>query len=151
MTRGASPEASTDERVREVLDSIVHHLEVTRIYLCTLDPETGAPQFRLGRDRTGVDLEPPSEVADELIGAALDGDERVAMGTSPDRPASKPDNVCVVGLPPLFADREPFGLLYVENLDGRPVVDAEHANDLLMLGVAATGVLQRLDLTTWQR
>ncbi|MFB6375640.1 MAG: hypothetical protein ABEN55_21595, partial [Bradymonadaceae bacterium] len=134
MMIGTSGEASRERRIGEVLERFVYFVDATRAFLYVRDPETGAPVAESGRDRTGVELDPPAMADEELIAAALEGDERLATGVSPDRSPTDVDNVCVVALPPLLADRDPFAVLYADNLNGRRVLDPEQTEELLMLG-----------------
>ena len=144
MTFGASSERSSEGKIREVLDGVVHYTNATRVFLYARHPDSGEPVSVGGRDRVGFDLDSPEHIDHELLRRAFDGEESIVSGKVDIAEEAASDSICILSLPPLFAENRAFAAIYIENLSGRSVSAEAGVDDLMALAISATGILSDL-------
>jgi tetratricopeptide (TPR) repeat protein len=142
MTLSAGSDLSPEGRIQEVLDTFVGQVEATRGFLCRWNREVGESEFIDGRDRSGFDVEAPAAPASEEIAEVFEGGAPIRTGRTGDQAADGPENACVLALPPLAIGGDPSMAVYLENLDGTAILEADRVDEVMMLGVAATGLLR---------
>jgi hypothetical protein len=124
--------------VQQVLASLLGATGAT-VALLYARQESDQPHFyATGRDEAGFELDEPIECDRSLLEEAFQGNRAVVLPDDDGEASSR----CVLALPPILSEQQPFAAIYLEALDGSAVLADCGVDDVLMLGLSATGLIR---------